>query len=45
MSAAPYLGMLKNLFSKLKRKQKVTTVEFNTPKESEEKLEKKENDL
>jgi hypothetical protein len=42
MSVKPFMGMLKNLFSKLKRKQEVTPVDTNTSKESEGKLEKKE---
>jgi len=46
MSVKAYLGMLKNLFAKLKRKQQITSVDTNTTKTSEEKkLEKKENDL
>jgi hypothetical protein len=42
MLVRPYIGMLKNLFSKLKRKQEVISVDTNAPKESEENLEKKE---
>jgi hypothetical protein len=42
MLVRPYIGMLKNPFSKLKRKQEVMSVDTNAPKESEENLEKKE---
>ena len=45
MSVKAYLDMLKNLFSKLKRRQKIISVDTNTSKESEKILEKKENDL
>jgi hypothetical protein len=40
MSVKPFIGMLKNLFSKLKRQ--VTSADTNTPEEYEEKSEKKE---
>jgi|GEM_PF-3843271 len=42
MLVEPYIGMLKNLFLKLRRKQEATTADTNVAKESEEKLEKKE---
>jgi hypothetical protein len=46
MSVNAYLGMIKNLFSKLIRKQEVTPVDTNTSQESEEQnLKKSENDL